>query len=187
MTKQELENQANAILSAAKATVELQGDFPMTILIHRSGEWRRLPFPEEAHVLLNDGSAKDQIFGAVRQVVEELGIDGVIFATDTWVGEATPEGMNHVDSPEWKELHDFGFVRLAQRGWVIRCEAFTITAQSATDVLLIHQKYQRLTSGTVQLLKGSRAWFGQSQFGGRQKMFGDLRWENLGSEAATKG
>ena len=54
MTKQELENQANAILSAAKATVELQGDFPMTILLHKSGEWRHLPFPEEARVLLNE-------------------------------------------------------------------------------------------------------------------------------------
>jgi hypothetical protein len=133
MTKQELENQANAILSAAKATVELQGDFPMTILLHKSGEWRHLPFPEEAGVLLNDGTSKDLIFGTVRQIVQENGIDGVIFATGTWVGEATPEGMNHVNSPEWKELYDFGFVRLAQRGWVIRCEAFTITAQSATN------------------------------------------------------
>ena len=190
MTRLDLENQANAILIAAKATVELQGDFPMTILLHKSGEWRHLPFPEEASVLLNDGTAKDLIFGAVRQIVQSNQIDGVIFATDTWIGENTPEGLKHYDTPEWKELHDFGFVRLVQRGWVKRSEAFTITAQSATDVLLIHQKYQRLTSGTsgtVQLLKGSRGWLGQSQFSGRQKMFGDLRWENLGSEAATKG
>ena len=187
MTRLDLENQANAILIAAKATVELQGDFPMTILLHKSGEWRHLPFPEEASDLLNDGTAKDLIFGAVREIVQSNQIDGVIFATDTWIGEATPEGLKHYDTPEWKELHDFGFVRLVQRGWVTRNEAFTITAQSATDVLVVQQTYQRLGSGMIQLFGGKRNWFDQSKFGGRQKMFGDLNWKNLGSEGATKG
>ena len=123
----------------------------------------------------------------MRQIVQSnLAADGVIFATDTWVGETTPEGQKHYDTPEWKELHDFGFVKLVQRGWVKRSEAFTITAQSATDVLLVQQKYQRLGSGMIQLLDGKRRWINQSDFGGRQKMFGDLSWENLGSEAATK-
>ena len=67
MTKLELENQANAILIAAKANhVELQGDFPMTILLHRGEDWRHLPFPEEAGVLLNVMERRRTCFSAPR-------------------------------------------------------------------------------------------------------------------------
>jgi hypothetical protein len=90
-------------------------------------------------------------------------------------------------TPEWRELHDFGFVKLTQRGWVTRSEAFVVVAQNASEALIITQKYQRLGSGMIQLLDSRRDWFEQSKFGGRQKMFGDLSFENLGSEAAVKG
>lgn len=187
MKREQLETEANGLIAAAKATVELQGDFPITILIHKSTGWLRLPLPDELAPLMNDGKAKDVIFSAVRVVVQKSAADGVIFATDTWRAETTPEGQKHYDTPEWRELHDFGFVKLLQRGWVKRTEAFVVTAQSATDVLIISQTYQRLGSGMIQLLDSKRAWFDQSAFNGRQKMFGDLSWENLGSEAATKG
>ena len=136
---------------------------------------------------MNSGGAKDAIFGAVREIVHSNGIDAVIFGSDTWQAETTEEGMKHYNTPEWRELHDTGFVKLVQRGWVERCEAFTVTAQNAAEVLLINQKYQRLASGMIQLLDSRREWFKQGNFEGRQKMFGDLRFENLGSEAATKG
>jgi hypothetical protein len=187
MTREQLEAEANGLIAAAKATVELQGDFPITILIHRSTGWLRLPLPDEFSPLMNDGKAKDAIFGAVRVTVQKTAADGVIFATDTWLAEATPEGRKHYDTPEWRELHDFGFEKLLQRGWVKRTEAFCVTAQSATDVLLISQSYQRTGTGMIQLLDAKREWLDQSKFGGRQKMFGDLRWENLGSEGAVKG
>ena len=186
MTKLELEAQANSILAAAKATIELQGDFPVTILIHATKGWARLPFPEEAGQLLNNGSAKDVIFGKIREIVQDLAADGCIFATDTWIGQITPEGQKHYESGEWNAAVDAGFVTLTARGWATQSQGITVAAQSSTDVLLIEQKYQRLASGLVQLLTGKRRWMDQSQFSGRQKMFGDLRWENLGSEAATK-
>ena len=187
MTKEQLEAEANALIAAAKATVELQGDFPLTILIHKSNGWIVLPFPKDLEFLMNDGKAKDRIFGAVRLMVQKYAADGVIFATDVWRPETTAEGMKHYDTPEWKELHDTGFVKLLQRGWVKRTEAFCVTAQSSTDALIITQNYQRIGSGMIQLLDCKRHWFAQSDFGGRQKMFGDLSWENLGSEGATKG
>jgi len=187
MTRQQLELEANRQIAAAKTTVELQGDFPITMLIHIGTGWRRLPFPEELGCLMNDGRAKDAIFGALRHTVQVSKADGVIVTSETWAGETTDEGRKHYGTPEWKELHDFGFTKLVQRGWITRSEAFTVVAQTVTDVLIIQQKFQRLGSGAIQLLDCKRNWQDQSHFGGRQKMFGDLRWENLGSEEATKG
>ena len=188
ISKQELESQANQVIAALKATVELQGDVLPMMYLHKKGDWNPVPLvPAGLADLMNSGKAKDVIFGLVRDIVRNQGIDAVIFATDTWNGETTEEGMKHYDTPEWKELHGFGFEKLVQRGWVKRSECFTVTAQNADDVLLIQQKYQRLDSGMVQLLNAERHWFDQPKFGGRLKMFGDLRWENLGSEGATKG
>ena len=187
MTREQIEKEANGLIAAAKATVELQGDFPFTILIHVRDYWKRLPFPDELGSLMNNGQAKDVLFDGVRKVVQQSGADAVIFGSDTWQAETTEEGSKHYDTPEWKELHDTGFVKLVQRGWVKRSECFTVTAQTAAGVLIIQQKYQRLGSGMIQLLDSKRNWFDQAHFGGRQKMFGDLRWEKLGSEAAVKG
>jgi hypothetical protein len=39
----------------------------------------------------------------------------------------------------------------------------------------------------IQLLDCKREWFDQDHFDGRQKMYGDLKWQNLGSDAAVKG
>ena len=187
MTREQLEAKANRLIASAKATVELQGDFPLTIFLYIQDGWQRLPFPKELEPLMNHGGAKDAVFDALREVVQHTVTTGVIFACDTWHAETTKEGEKHYDTPEWKRLHDTGFVKLVQRGWVKRSEAFTITAQRSADVLIIRQMYQRLGSGTIQLLDCKREWFDQSAFGGRQKMFGDLKWENLGSEAAVKG
>jgi hypothetical protein len=187
MTREQLAREANGLIAVAKATVEMQGDFDLTILIHAKGEWARLPFPKEFEALMNNGKAKDQIFGALRETVRRIGADGVIIACDTWCSTTTPEGKKHLDTPEWRELHDTGFVTLMQRGWVTRCEAFTITAQNATEALLVQQTYQRLDSGMIQLLDCKREWFDQDHFDGRQKMYGDLKWQNLGSDAAVKG
>jgi hypothetical protein len=188
ITRQALEEEANRVIAKAKAIVELQGDFePIVQFHHRNGEWTSCPLlPPGCEGLINDGKAKDAIFGLARALVQKTDTDAVIFATDTWHGEATAEGMKYVDTEEWKRLHDFGFEKLVQRGWIKRSEAFTVTAQNSTEVLLIRQKYQRLGSGLVQLLDAKRDWFAQDKVRGRQKMFGDLRWENLGSEVATK-
>ena len=187
MTREELAHEANTLITIAKTTVELQGDFALTILIHLKGQWVRLPLPDGVESLMNSGQAKDHIFGAVRATVQQAGADGVVIGSDTWCSTTTPEGEKHYNTPEWRELHDFGFVRLMQRGWVTRCEAFTVVAQNRDDALIIQQKYQRRGSGMIQLLDCKRDWFDQSKFAGRQKMFGDLNWKNLGSEAAVKG
>ncbi len=186
MTREELEHAANELIAAAKATAEQQGCFAVTILIHAEERWQRLPFPQELVPLMNNGQAKDAIFGALRQTIQQTGADAVIVGSDSWHAQTTPEGKKHFNTPEWDELIDFGYCKLVERGWVIRREVFLISAQNVNEVLILQQPYERIDSGRIQLLDSTRNWVAQSDFTGRQKMFGDLKWENLGSEAAIR-
>jgi hypothetical protein len=187
LSKEQLAAQANAVIAAATEAVESGKDFPLMIVIHINSKWQRFPFPDELGFVMNNGKLKDLLFQGLRDIVQQSAADGIVIASDTWYAETTPEGFKHYDTPEWKELHNSGFEKLVQRGWVKRCEAFVVTAQNATDALIVQQKYQRLTSGRIQHLDCRRDWFTQSEFDGRMKMFGDLRRENLGSEAVVKG
>jgi hypothetical protein len=178
MTKEELEAQAHRLITGAKYSIELQGNFdPVFMLHHPSGGWKPYRMPPGTEEILNSGSAKTIFVDALRRVVKETGCDAVICCTDTWVATSTEEGMKHIDTPEMQHPKQ-GFDELVKRGWMIRKEAITLTAQSATDALLISQEYQRL-GNRVQLLKAKRGWNTQSKFRGRLKMFGDLREENL--------
>lgn len=172
---------ADRILQAGRASIELQGDYSPQFLLHYPAKgWRNYPMPRDTRQLLNDGHAKDVIFGFFRDAVREQGCDGVIFATEMWQGRATPEGAQYINTPEWRANVDRGFVKLLELGWIERCESITITAQNADDVLLINQNFRRLASGVIEFLESDRYWTTQAGFGGRQKMFGDLRPENLG-------
>jgi len=179
MTRDELGFQANRIIAAAKASLELQSEFAPVFMLHGPQGWVFETMPAEARILLNDGESKRVIFDFFRQVVKANRCDAVLFATDTWHGEATEEGMKHVNTAAWEDNHDFGFVKLQKLGWVTVKEAITITVQTESDVLIVSQAYQRLND-CIQLLDCKRQWGAQSTFGGRQKMFGDLREENLG-------
>jgi len=180
MTRNELELLANRIIAAAKASLELQSEFDPVFMFHGPRGWVFEPMPPEARVLLNDGKSKRVIFGFFRELVKKMRCDAVLFATDMWEGVMTEEGTKHYNTAAWKENHDFGFVKLQKLGWVKVREAITITVQTESDVLIVSQAYQRLND-CIQLLDCKRRWLDQSAFGGRQKMFGDLREENLGS------
>jgi hypothetical protein len=180
MTRDELEFQANRIIVAAKASLELQSEFAPTILLHNAARgWKPYPMPPGTEYLLNDGASKCVIFDFFRHAVKATRCDAVLFATDMWQGETTEEGTKHYNTPAWRENHDVGFVKLQKLGWVKVREAITITVQTESDVLIVSQAYQRLND-CIQLLDCKRRWIDQSAFGGRQKMFGDLREENLG-------
>jgi hypothetical protein len=172
--------QANCIIAAAKASLELQSDFTPMILLHTAARgWTPYPMPPGTECLLNDGESKDVIFDFFRHAVQQMRCDAVLFATDSWHGEATKEGEKYYETPEWYENNDSGFVKLQRLGWIKVTEAITITVQTESDVLFVSQAYQRL-GDCIQLLECKRQWGSQSEFGGRQKMFGDLREENLG-------
>ena len=145
------------------------------------GEWSRFPFPGP---LLDSGDAKRILFGIIRDIVHDTGVDGVVFGTDMWGATCTQEGFKHKD--EWDRHIDTGFAKLVKMGWAVRCQLVHVTAQSASDVVMMQHCYQRKSGGRVQWLGDTQSdVISQSEFGGRQKMFGDLREENLGEPPAA--
>jgi hypothetical protein len=181
MTRDELEGMANRVILSVQETLERGGEWPFTFMLHHPAidRWETLHLPRGTGILMNSGEAKDAIFGFIRQVVQDKGCDAVIFASDTFEAKVTEEGKKHLDTPEWKAAVDRGFVKLARMGWVRVSESIVVTAQTSADALIIGQGYQRLGSGSIQLGKCNRGWGEQKLFKGRQKMFGDLRPENL--------
>ena len=53
-----------------------------------------------------------------------------------------------------------------------------VSAQNAEQVIITHQSFKRLP-GAIALVEAEEHVLPQAQFGGRQKMYGDLRAENL--------
>ncbi len=183
MTKEALEAEANRMITGAKYHLESRDQIQPMFRVHDSQGWRDFTMPPGTEVLLNSGDAKKLIFNFFRDYVRITGADGVIFLTDAWAAVTTPEGMKHVDTPEWQALQDSGFVSLIQRGWVTRQEVIAVTAQMETEVLVVQQAYQR-QGRAIQLLQAKRYWVPQSDFGGRQKVFGDLSEQNLGERGS---
>jgi hypothetical protein len=101
-----------------------------------------------------------------------------------WGAQATEAGVK-AGADAWNRHVDTGFAKLVKMGWAIQVQLLNVTAQSKTDVLMMQHAYQRKGSGLVQWIgEAHSSVIPQDGFGGRQKMFGDLREENLGEPPA---
>jgi len=195
MTIDELKRVAGLAMASMKAQIEERHQLQPLCMLHwppmlakkkipRSvavaitpGEWSRFPFPGP---LLDSGDAKRVLFGIIRDIVQDSGADGVLFGTDMWGAQATEAGVQ-AGADAWNRHVDTGFAKLVKMGWAIQVQLLNVTAQSKTDVLMIQHAYQRKGSGLVQWIGEAHSHvIPQGEFGGRQKMYGDLRQENLG-------
>ena len=154
---------------------------PLVAVAVTPGEWTRFPFPG---ILLDSGDAKRVLFAIIRDIVQDSGADGVLFGTDMWGAQATEAGVK-AGADAWNRHVDTGFAKLVKMGWAIQVQLLNVTVQSKTDVLMMQHAYQRKGSGLVQWIgEAHSSVIPQDGFGGRQKMFGDLREENLGEPPA---
>ena len=195
MTVDELTREAGMAMAAMKLQIEEFHQMQPVCMLHwplmparmklppvfagavTPGQWSRFPFPG---VLLDSGDAKRVLFGIIRDLVRDSGADAVIFGTDMWGAQPTDDGIK-AGVEEWNRHVDTGFAKLVKMGWAIQVQLLNVTAQSKTDVLMMQHAYQRKGSGLVQWLGEAHTHtMSQDHFGGRQKMFGDLRDENLG-------
>jgi hypothetical protein len=198
MTVEELKREAGMAMASMKTQIEELHRCDPICLMHwpfnpastsfgkklkpavTPGEWSRFPLPGQ---LLDSGDAKQMYFQMVRDIVADTGADGVIFGTDTFGAKMTAEGEKH-GKDEWNRHVDQGFAKLVKMGWAVRMMAIHITAQSLADVVWMVQEYQRTGRATQWLHDAHTTVMAQEEFGGRQKMFGDLREENLGEPPA---
>lgn len=183
MTQEDLTKLAKSVLQDLKHQLR-HGDnvTPLFRSVWADGRIKDWVMPEGTEILLNDGAAKNLIFGFFRRVTaEDPGIDAWVFATEIFQGRATEEGRKHTQA-EFNQHTDRGFAKLQQMGWVVVEDALLVNAQTATDVVFCQQAFTR---------KPVFAWLSPvqvnavpaSQFGGRQKMWGASAEDEVGYEA----
>ena len=115
-----------------------------------------------------------------QTLVQDTGADRVVFATECWRGKSTAAARDIPEVEFYRLAAESRFETLVQMGLVERSEAIVATAQNATTVSIVYQDFHRLDDGTVYSYgEVETQEFRQEQFQGRQKMFGDLREENL--------
>ena len=138
--------------------------------------------PEGAGPILNSGRAKRMVFHFLRRWAgADPDIEAVILASDQWYARATPEGMMHQEEMAHGAV-DRGFQSWLAKGWATRHEAVIASVQTQEEVLIVRQLYTRREHKPFVVADGEMEldWMTQEHFGGRQKMFGDFRPDNLG-------
>ena len=179
MTTDELRRLAKQALNDMKHEVRtFSRCTPLFRCYYADGQHQDFRLPPGGERLMNDGEAKEMLFDWFRKHTEAGGVDAWIFGTDQWQGRATEEGMKHRE--EWPKYQDSGFATLQKMGWCVVESVLGVTAQTETDVIWLQQCY----------VGGGRAeWIGppqemrttQSDFGGRQKMWGATRADITGN------
>lgn len=136
--------------------------------------------PEGTEHIMNHGESKEILFDFLRKHTTKTDVLTWVFVTDIFYAMSTPEGVK-AGFEEMRRHQDRGFEKLKKLGWVTVEESVLITAQNADDVILYTQPYSR---------KPEINWLGpahekhmpQSEFGGRQKMYGATTSDIVGSD-----
>lgn len=129
---------------------------------------------------MNHGEAKDAIFGMIRSLARARGATATIFAVEAWFGKQTDKGRALPPKEFRQRTRERAFETAVRDGLVERSEAIVVTVQTPTHVMMVHQEFERDE-------KRRRIHYGErhesigptESFVGRQKMFGDMREENL--------
>ena len=178
---EDLKKLAEHALDVAREDLTGKGSVtPMFIIRTPEGSLDIFRLEGNAGNLLNSGAAKDLLFDTIRETVAANGITAVIFATEAWVGKATAKGMAIGQAEFHRRTKERAFASAVRDGLVERREAIVINVQTPDGVLLVHQFFVRdYQTETVTYAERMDAEVPANEFFGRQKMYGDLRQENL--------
>jgi hypothetical protein len=165
--EKDFETMASVALGLMRAYIDRTGTtLPVFLFRHADGRIQRLPFPEKAGGLMNDGVAKDKLFQFVRQVVHTEDITAVCFAHEAWRGLMTEAGSKVPRKEFEKATRERGFQKAVDLGWVQRSEVIAITIQTAEAVRIIWQIFERDEKArTITLIGGPEVHdFPQTKF-----------------------
>ena len=174
----DLEGLAESGLSEARRELEHTGSCaPLVLVREKDGAIQKLKLEGHLSGLMNSGRAKDFLFGWIREYVEKRGATAVLFITDSWMGIPTEKQHKFAQAdPEGLKLavEGKGMTELAEEGLVERVECLVATLQTAQEVWIIQQRYDR-DQRRKHIDWGERTTMRNEQqyFQGRQKMFGD--------------
>ena len=161
-----------APLEKAIAELRKTGSFQPCFWVQSpDGGMRAFPFTDVVADAMNDGEKKDVIFTLLRMITASVQATATVFLTDSWVGFSTDAGRK-LTHEQYKKL---SFQQAVDRGLATRNEAVAVCIQTPEYAMVRSQLYERFATERFVVLR-QRMEFetSQAQFGGRQKMFGDL-------------
>jgi hypothetical protein len=172
-TTENLKTLAEMALSNARRQLEATRRLNPKVAFEVNGRVKWMPdFPGE---ILDDGPMKELFFGGLRQVAQQLRATAVILVTDAWSGAPTEKRERlERDNPEElqrlaSELHSLSDWEAA--GLARRVEAISVLVQTADEIHLLEQQYERV--GDRIVWNDRRTMTGkQSDYQGRTKMYG---------------
>lgn len=174
----ELRQMVEQALAEGRRQLSNRGNIDAVFLVRMpDGAVERAVIPGPLNELLNSGDAKRRLFAGIRAWVKVQGVTAVAFSADTWVGLPTEKQkrMAKEDPEALRRL--FESVRslddAIEQGLSERAEALIITVQTASDVVIVNQSYTRYSQAhRIDFGERSIMHIPQSQFRGRQKMYG---------------
>lgn len=165
----------------AKRVLTATGQVPPLLLFREAdGRLSRYEVPESCAAIMDDGHAKDLFFGALRDIVRELKLQAVVIATDGWLGRSTVKAQALPHEEFLKATCERGFAAAVAEGLVERSAAIIVSVQTPERAMMVNQLYKRNDEQQeIQYLEVSLMEMPIDHLRGRQKMYGDLRPENL--------
>jgi hypothetical protein len=180
----ELRSLADIALRMAERDLEQSGNVRLVIALRLpNGSIDNLPLPDRAGELMNYGEAKDILFGGLRDYAASVGATAVIIGTEAWVGRTTEKGrvLLQASPDEYKRMtRQAGFQDAVDAGLVERREAVVITVETPERCMILTHVFERTLERKIVWHERTQIEARQSEFAGRQKMFGDCSEENLG-------
>ena len=171
---------ADTGLVIAKKDLERIGTVTPFFVLYAGGESHQINIPERFTQLMNDGHAKDMIFGFLRQAVQKTEATAVVIVTDGWFGKPTAKAMAMGEKEASEAMEGQSLDNAEEAGLVERLEALLITVQTPERCLTLAQAYERdHRRQKIKYLEVHILECDINHFAGRQKMFGDLRPENI--------
>jgi hypothetical protein len=183
MTFDELRHAARLLLRDLKQQKLRTGLVsPVFRAYYTGGGHKDFTLPGGTEHVMDDGRMKEILFDMLRRFTAAGGVEAWLFATDVFFAKTTEEGIKHID--EFTQHQDRGFTKLAKMGWVVVEESLLLTLQTEAEVGFLKQMY----TTSPKLI-----WLGppledqrgpQSEFGGRQKMWGATRDDITGRDVS---
>mgnify|MGYP001268895045 CR=1 FL=1 len=130
--------------------------------------------PSEHAEIMNSGRGKDLLFGLVRIWVQERKPKAFAICTDAWRGRMTAKAKGL----SLDEATKGGFYAAEERGMISKVECINVTAQTPARAMIAFQTYTRLNR-MILYEEFAVMEADIDSLGGRLKMYGDLREENL--------
>lgn len=179
--KHDLAQLADLALRMARSRLSKTQDTGLIVVIgNDDGTTTQLPVNSAVAAMLNDGDAKDILFGAIRAFVGLTGATAVVMSTECWRAKSTEAALALPPEEFRRMAGEKGFETLRKLGFVERTEAIVATAQDKDNCHIVTQDFRRDARGAVYSFGDVEAHtVPQDGFEGRQKMFGDLSAEKI--------